>query len=228
MTEANIQLTILRNLLSSDEYLRKVIPFIKKEYFEGEYKGLFQEVVAFVNKYNKIPTQEALAIEYTDKGKELSEAFDLMFRPEPVNEDWLLDRTEKWCQDRAIYLAVMDSITIIDGKHQSLTKNAVPEILSEALGVSFDTNVGHDYIDNSDDRFEFYHRKEDRLPFDLENFNEITKGGIPNKTLNIALAGTGVGKSLFMCHVAASALVQGKNVLYITLEMAESICPLIS
>jgi archaellum biogenesis ATPase FlaH len=221
MSEANIQLTILRNLLSSDEYLRKVIPFIKKEYFEGEYKGLFQEVVSFVNKYNKIPTQEALAIEYTDKGKEVSEAFDLMFRSEPVNDDWLLDRTEKWCQDRAIYLAVMDSITIIDGKHQSLTKNAVPEILSEALGVSFDTNVGHDYIDNSDDRFEFYHRKEDRLPFDLENFNEITKGGIPNKTLNIALAGTGVGKSLFMCHVAASALMQGKNVLYITLEMSE-------
>tara|TARA_B100000212_G_scaffold336610_1_gene310191 strand:- start:128 stop:1303 length:1176 start_codon:yes stop_codon:yes gene_type:complete len=146
---------------------------------------------------------------------------DIVFTPEPVNEEWLLNSTEKWCQDRAIYLAIMESINVIDGKNQSLTKNAVPEILSDALAVSFDTNVGHDYIDNSDDRFDFYHRVEDRLPFDLENFNDITKGGIPNKTLNIALAGTGVGKSLFMCHVAASSLMQGKNVLYITLEMAE-------
>ena len=144
-----------------------------------------------------------------------------MFTPEKVNDDWLIDNTEKWCQDRAIYLAIMESINIIDGKHQSLTKQALPEILSDALGVCFDTNVGHDYIDNSDERFEFYHTVEDRLPFDLENFNAITKGGLPNKTLNVALAGTGVGKYLFMCHVGAGALMQGKNVLYITMEMSE-------
>jgi archaellum biogenesis ATPase FlaH len=144
-----------------------------------------------------------------------------VFTPEKVNDDWLIDNTEKWCQDRAIYLAIMESINIIDGKHQSLTKQALPEILSDALGVCFDTNVGHDYIDNSDERFEFYHTVEDRLPFDLENFNAITKGGLPNKTLNVALAGTGVGKSLFMCHVGAGALMQGKNVLYITMEMSE-------
>ena len=146
---------------------------------------------------------------------------DLVFTPEKVNDDWLIDNTEKWCQDRAIYLAIMESINIIDGKHQSLTKQALPEILSDALGVCFDTNVGHDYIDNSDERFDFYHTVEDRLPFDLENFNAITKGGLPNKTLNVALAGTGVGKSLFMCHVGAGALMQGKNVLYITMEMSE-------
>ena len=223
MIEANIQQTILRNLLSNEEYLRKVIPFLKKEYFESEHKILFNEVVSFVHKYNKLPTKESITVDMTAAGTldKVSGLVDIVFTPEPVNEDWLLNSTEKWCQDRAIYLAVMESINVIDGKNQSLTKNAVPEILSDALAVSFDTNVGHDYIDNSDDRFDFYHRVEDRIPFDLENFQEITKGGIPNKTLNIALAGTGVGKSLFMCHVAASSLMQGKNVLYITLEMAE-------
>tara|TARA_Y100001954_G_scaffold237513_1_gene301439 strand:- start:579 stop:1784 length:1206 start_codon:yes stop_codon:yes gene_type:complete len=170
-----------------------------------------------------MPTKETIAVDMTSAGTfdQVSGLIDEVFTPEAVDDDWLLNSTEKWCQDRAIYLAIMESINIIDGKNQSLTKNAVPEILSDALGVSFDPNVGHDYIDDSDDRFEFYHRDEDRLPFDLENFNEITKGGVPNKTLNIALAGTGVGKSLFMCHVAASALTQGKNVLYITMEMAE-------
>ena len=223
MIEANIQQTILRNLLSNEEYLRKVIPFLKKEYFESEHKILFNEVVSFVHKYNKLPTKESLTVDMTAAGTldQVSGLVDIVFTPEPVNEDWLLNSTEKWCQDRAIYLAIMESINVIDGKNQSLTKNAVPEILSDALAVSFDTNVGHDYIDNSDDRFDFYHRVEDRIPFDLENFQEITKGGIPNKTLNVALAGTGVGKSLFMCHVAASSLMQGKNVLYITLEMAE-------
>ena len=223
MIEANIQQTILRNLLSNEDYLRKVIPFLKKEYFEGEHKIVFNEIVSFVNKYNKLPTKESITVDMTTAGtlEPVSELVDIVFTPEPVNEEWLLNSTEKWCQDRAIYLAIMESINVIDGKNQSLTKNAVPEILSDALAVSFDTNVGHDYIDNSDDRFDFYHRVEDRLPFDLENFNDITKGGIPNKTLNIALAGTGVGKSLFMCHVAASSLMQGKNVLYITLEMAE-------
>ena len=223
MIEANIQQTILRNLLSNEDYLRKVIPFLKKEYFEAEHKVLFNEIVSFVNKYNKLPTKESITVDMTTAGTldTVSGLVDIVFTPEEVNEEWLLNSTEKWCQDRAIYLAIMESINVIDGKNQSLTKNAVPEILSDALAVSFDTNVGHDYIDNSDDRFEFYHRVEDRLPFDLENFNDITKGGIPNKTLNIALAGTGVGKSLFMCHVAASSLMQGKNVLYITLEMAE-------
>ena len=223
MIEANIQQTILRNLLSNEDYLRKVIPFLKKEYFEAEHKVLFNEIVSFVNKYNKLPTKESITVDMTTAGTldTVSGLVDIVFTPEEVNEEWLLNSTEKWCQDRAIYLAIMESINVIDGKNQSLTKNAVPEILSDALAVSFDTNVGHDYIDNSDDRFDFYHRVEDRLPFDLENFNDITKGGIPNKTLNIALAGTGVGKSLFMCHVAASSLMQGKNVLYITLEMAE-------
>lgn len=223
MSEANIQQTILRNLLSNETYLRRVIPFLKKEYFEGEFKIVFNEIVSFVNKYNRMPTKETIAVDMTSVGTfdQVSGLIDEVFKPEAVDDDWLLNSTEKWCQDRAIYLAIMESINIIDGKNQSLTKNAVPEILSDALGVSFDPNVGHDYIDDSDDRFEFYHRDEDRLPFDLENFNEITKGGVPNKTLNIALAGTGVGKSLFMCHVAASALTQGKNVLYITMEMAE-------
>jgi len=223
MIEANIQQTIIRNLLSNEEYLRKVIPFLKKEYFEAEYKTVFNEIVSFVSKYNKLPTKETLTLDMTNNGSfdPAAELVDLVFTPEKVNDDWLIDNTEKWCQDRAIYLAIMESINIIDGKHQSLTKQALPEILSDALGVCFDTNVGHDYIDNSDERFEFYHTVEDRLPFDLENFNAITKGGLPNKTLNVALAGTGVGKSLFMCHVGAGALMQGKNVLYITMEMSE-------
>ena len=223
MIEANIQQTIIRNLLCNEEYLRKVIPFLKKEYFEAEHKILFNEIVSFVHKYNKLPTKESITVDMTTAGTldQVSGLVDNVFIPETVNEEWLLNSTEKWCQDRAIYLAIMESINVIDGKNQSLTKNAVPEILSDALAVSFDTNVGHDYIDNSDDRFDFYHRVEDRIPFDLENFQDITKGGVPNKTLNIALAGTGVGKSLFMCHVAASSLMQGKNVLYITLEMAE-------
>jgi replicative DNA helicase len=223
MIEANLQQTIIRNLLSNEEYLRKVVPFLKKEYFEGEHKNVFNEIVAFVNKYNKLPTKEAITIDMTTNGTydTAKELIDMVFTPEKINDEWLLDNTEKWCQDRAIYLAIMESINIIDGKHQSLTKNALPEVLSTALGVCFDTNVGHDYIDNSDERFDFYHTKEDRLPFDLENFNAITKGGLPNKTLNVALAGTGVGKSLFMCHVGAGALTQGKNVLYITMEMSE-------
>ena len=223
MIEANIQQTIIRNLLSNEEYLRKVIPFLKKEYFEAEYKTVLNEIVSFVSKYNKLPTKETLTLDMTNNGSfdPAAELVDLVFTPEKVNDDWLIDNTEKWCQDRAIYLAIMESINIIDGKHQSLTKQALPEILSDALGVCFDTNVGHDYIDNSDERFEFYHTVEDRLPFDLENFNAITKGGLPNKTLNVALAGTGVGKSLFMCHVGAGALMQGKNVLYITMEMSE-------
>ena len=221
----NIEQTILRNLLHDEQYMRKVIPFIKPDYFQGVYKTLFKEVGKYIGKYNKLPTQETLVIELeTLKEEQYNMSMDIvphLFTNEPIDENWLNDATEKWCQDRAIYNAVMESISIIDGKHESLTKNALPELLSKALGISFDTNVGHDYVENAEDRFEFYHTEEDRIPFDLDNFNKITKGGVPNKTLNIALAGTGVGKSLFMCHVAANALTQGKNVLYITMEMAE-------
>lgn len=223
----NIEQTILRNLLTDEVYMRKVLPFIKPDYFQGVYKTLFKEAGKFVAKYNKLPTTETFSIELQEaqmSDEQFHNAMEIvphLFSKDEIDEKWLIDNTEKWCQDRAIYNAVMESITIIDGKHEQLTKNALPDLLQKALGVAFDTNVGHDYIDNADDRYEFYHTEEDRTPFDLEYFNKITKGGVPNKTLNIALAGTGVGKSLFMCHVAAGALVEGKNVLYITMEMAE-------
>ena len=226
--EAKIQTTILKNLINNEEYTRKVIPFLKKEYFEGSHRVVFDEVVEFVNKYNKLPNSEALTIEISGNDRisqhqmsDVTLVLNEISQPSESNMDWLTTTTEKWCQDRAIYLAIMESINIIDGKHESLTKNALPELLSNALAVTFDANVGHDYINDAESRYEFYHRKEDRIPFDLEYFNDITKGGVPNKTLNIALAGTGVGKSLFMCHVAAAALTQCKNVLYITMEMAE-------
>jgi len=208
--------------------MRKVLPFIKPDYFEGIYRILFKEAGKFVGKYNRLPTEESFIIELGQANNLSEEQYGLssdivphLFSKEDIDEEWLLDTTEKWCQDRAIYNAIMESITIIDGKHDSLTKNALPDLLQKALGVAFDTNIGHDYIENVEERYEFYHTEEDRIPFDLEYFNKITKGGVPNKTLNIALAGTGVGKSLFMCHVASSALVEGKNVLYITMEMAE-------
>ena len=223
-----LEQTILQNLLTNEPYMRKVIPFVKKDYFEGTYRILFEEVTKFVTKYNRLPTLESFKIEIdqSDKFSEqtYSHALDILpsiFEKKPENEQWLFDTTEKWCQDRAIYLAIMESISVIDGKHQKLTKNALPDILQSALAVSFDTNVGHDYLVNVDERYAFYHEQEERIPFDLDYFNKITKGGLPNKTLNIALAGTGVGKSLFMCHCAASALSQGRNVLYITMEMAE-------
>jgi archaellum biogenesis ATPase FlaH len=223
--QPNIEQTILRNLLYDEKYMRKVLPFIKPDYFQGTYKTLFKEVGKYIGKYNKLPTQETLTIELESLNEDqYVMAMDLVpgiFTKEKSDEDWLEDSTEKWCQDRAIYNAVMESISIIDGKHESLTKNALPELLSNALGISFDTNVGHDYVENAEQRFDFYHKEEDRIPFDLDYFNKITKGGVPNKTLNIALAGTGVGKSLFMCHLAANTLTQGKNVLYITMEMAE-------
>jgi replicative DNA helicase len=224
----NLEQTILRNLLTNDEYMRKVGAFLSPDYFQGVYKGLFKEVTKFVADYNKLPTLEAFKIEI-DQNNRLSEddyrsSIDLLpdlFTPEPENLEWLVERTEKWCQDRAVFNAVMESISIIDGKHATLQKNAIPDVLSKALGVTFDTNIGHDYLENVDGRYDFYHEQEERIPFDLEYFNQITKGGLPNKTLNIALAGTGVGKSLFMCHCAASGLSQGRNVLYITMEMAE-------
>ena len=226
--QANIEQTILRNLLTDEKYMRKVLPFIKPDYFQGVYKTLFKEAGKYVAKYNKLPTTETLIIELQEVSSWSDEQYQMamdivpqLFTCEVIDQDWLIDSTEKWCQDRALYNAVMESISIIDGKHESLTKNALPDILSKALGVSFDKNVGHDYIENVEERYEFYHTEEDRIPFDLEYFNVVTKGGVPNKTLNICLAGTGVGKSLFMCHVAASALSEGKNVLYITMEMAE-------
>jgi replicative DNA helicase len=226
--QKNIEQTILRNLLTDENYMRKVLPFIKPDYFEGVYRILFKEAGKFVGKYNKLPTSESFIIELDQSDRLTGEQYSLandiiphLFSREEIDENWLLDTTEKWCQDRAIYNAIMESITIIDGKHDSLTKNALPDLLQKALGVGFDTNIGHDYIENVEERYEFYHTEEDRIPFDLQYFNKITKGGVPNKTLNIALAGTGVGKSLFMCHVAASALVEGKNALYITMEMAE-------
>ena len=227
MTE-RIEETILRNLICNEQYYRKVVPFIKADYFQ-EYneKILFEEIADFAAKYDKAPTKEVLTINLQNRGDLTEETFKDSVQginslsDEWVDYDWLLDATEKWCQDRAIYLALMQSIKIADGGDKKFTKGAIPSILQDALAVSFDEHIGHDYIEQSSDRYEFYHRKEEKIPFDLEKFNFITKGGLPNKTLNIALAGTGVGKSLFMCHMAGSALTQGYNVLYITCEMAE-------
>ena len=208
MTGINLQQTILRNLLTNEEYTRKVLPFLAPDYFEGAYKDIFKEVAKFVHKYNKLPTQESFKIEVDEGGRmsdenyrQTMEMLPNIFTFEKENLDWLVESTEKFCQDRAVYNAVMESINIIDGKHPTLQKNGIPDILSKALGVTFDTNIGHDYLENVDNRYEFYHQQEERIPFDLEYFNKITKGGLPNKTLNIALAGTGVGKSLFMCHM---------------------------
>ena len=224
----NLNKTILRSLLTNEEYLRKVVPFLKPNYFEGSLKVIFKQVAAFVDKHNTLPTLEAFRIDLEQNEKvsddmftEVSALLPEVFSPVDIDQDFLLEKTENWCQDRAVHIAVMEAINILDGKSETMTKNAIPDILSEALGVAFDTNIGHDYIDNAEDRFEFYTRVEDKLPFDIDLFNKITKGGLPDKTLNIALAGTGVGKSLFMCHVGANALLQGKNVLYITMEMAE-------
>jgi replicative DNA helicase len=226
--EATIQTTILRNLLHNENYTRKVIPFLKKEYFEGAHRDVFDEIIKFVTKYNKLPSAEALAIEVSSdssiRNEVLTDANNIIREitsKVDTNETWLTEHTEKWCQDRAIFLAVMESINIIDGKHATLTKNSLPDLLTQALSVTFDANVGHDYINDAESRYEFYHRVENRLPFDLDYLNKITKGGLPPKTLNIVLAGTGVGKSLFMCHCSAASLTQGKNVLYITMEMAE-------
>ena len=223
-----IEIVILKNLINNEEYLRKVIPFIKSEYFEdASQKVVFEEISSFVQEYNKVATREILSIEIEKRSDINEESFkhitDLIFSldEEAVEFNWLVDTTETWCRDRAIYLALMDSIYIADGKDESKGRDAIPSILSDALAVSFDTHIGHDYLNDYEERYESYHRKEDKIEFDLEYFNKITKGGLPNKTLNIALAGTGVGKSLFMCHVASGVLLQGKNVLYITLEMAE-------
>ncbi len=224
----NIEQVVLKNILTNEIYMRKVLPFIKAEYFEGIYKELFKQSGKFVAKYNKLPSAESFKIEIDsadnfsdDNYRQAIEIIPELFTKEPSDEEWLLDATEKWCQDRALFNAVMESISIIDGKHQTLSKNALPDILTKALGVSFDTNVGHDYLEAFEERYEFYHRDEERIPFDIELLNDITKNGLPRKTLNIILAGTGVGKSLAMCHFAAANLTDGRNVLYITAEMAE-------
>ena len=223
-----IETSILKNLIYNEEYSRKVIPFIKPEYFEQRSeKVIFEEITNFIVKYGSAITIEALNIETENRTdlteNEIKEVRELnsSFEETVVENQWLLDSTEKWCRDRAIYLALMESISLADGKDESKGRDAIPSILSDALSVSFDNHIGHDYLNDYEERYESYHRKEDKIPFDLEFFNKVTKGGLPNKTLNIALAGTGVGKSLFMCHVASSVLLQGKNVLYITLEMAE-------
>jgi replicative DNA helicase len=223
-----VEFLILRNLLHNEEYARKVIPFIKSEYFEDQnQKIIFEEVLNFIQEYNQLPTKEVLCIE-TEKRSDINETsfkeiINIIQNLDDIVVElgWVINTTEKWCRDRAIYLALMESIHIADGKDDKKNRDSIPSILSDALAVSFDNHVGHDYLLDYEQRYELYHKKEDKIEFDLEYFNKITKGGIPNKTLNIALAGTGVGKSLFMCHVASSVLLQGRNVLYITLEMAE-------
>ena len=223
-----VEFLVLRNLLHNEDYLRKVIPFLKSEYFQdANQKVVFEEVLSFVTQYNDAPTKEVLSIEVEKRKdvnetqyKELSQLISYL-DDEPAEFEWLCNTTEKWCKERAVYLALLESISIADGQDKNKQPDAIPSILSDALSVSFDNHIGHDYLLDYEGRYDVYTRKEEKLEFDLEYFNKITKGGLPNKTLNIALAGTGVGKSLFMCHFASSCLMQGKNVLYITLEMAE-------
>ena len=222
-----IEQSILSNLINNEQYFRKSIPFLKQDYFQDRsHKLAFKLIDEYVKKYSSQPTTKALVIDLEEEPLNQDEIDNVRtlingLDAEPIKDsEWLVDQTEKFCQDKAIYNAIMNSINILDGKTDK-TKNAIPQILSDALAVSFDTNVGHDFLEDADSRYEFYHKKEQRIPFDLEYFNKITKGGVPNKTLNIALAGTGVGKSLFMCHCAAANLTRGNNVLYITLEMAE-------
>ena len=226
-----LEQAILTSLIYNEDYLRKVLPFIKPEYFSDRTeRTLFNEITSFTETYNSPPEIAALSIAVKEKTNltddEVQKCEDYLSEIEKDNTakteiQWLVDKTEKFCQEKAIYNAVLGSISILDGKDKTNDKGAIPKILSDALAISFDTTVGHDYLQDSDERYEFYHRKEERIPFDLDIFNKITKGGLPAKTLNIALAGTGVGKSLFMCHVAAGCMVQGKNVLYITMEMSE-------
>jgi replicative DNA helicase len=223
-----IEILILKNLLSNEEYARKVLPFLKKEYFENTSQQIvYEEISKFITDYNKICSKEILCIEIENRkdvtDSSFKEIIEIVQNLEETSSEfeWIINTTEKWCRDRAIYLALMESIHIADGNDEKRNRDAIPNILSEALGVSFDNHVGHDYLLDYEERYESYHKKENRIPFDLEYFNKITKGGLVNKSLNIALAGTGVGKSLFMCHMASSVLLSGGNVLYITMEMAE-------
>jgi archaellum biogenesis ATPase FlaH len=226
-----LETTILKNLIFNEDFARKIIPFLKAEYFSDTTdKILFNEINDHIQQFKHLPTYESLVINFTESRRltedQVRESVDLVRqinadKDDPTDIDWLTKQTEKFCQDKAIYNAIMKSVKILDDKENKDGKGAIPKMLSDALGVSFDNSVGHDYIDDSDSRYDFYHRHETKIPFDLDLFNKITKGGLPKKTLNIALAGTGVGKSLFMCHVAGSCLAQGLNVLYITMEMAE-------
>jgi len=228
MMSDRIELTILRNLIHDEEFLRKVLPFIEPNYFDERNERLvFEEISSFVNLYDRILTPEILNIEVQNRSdiseSECKDTLTLIavLTESETHTQWLLDATEKWCRDRAIYLALMESIQIADGKDTEKTRDSIPGIMQDALAVCFDNHIGHDYLQDYEARYDFYHKDESKIPFDLEYFNKITKGGMPNKTLTIALAGTGVGKSLFMCHVASSVLLQGKNVLYITMEMSE-------
>ncbi len=226
-----LEQTILKNLIYNEEFTRKVLPFIRADYFANQSeRNVFKEIFAFVNEYKTLPTNEALVINFTESKNhsepEVRDALQLLQelnkqKDEPTEIKWLTTQTEKFCQDKAIYNAIMESVQILDDKQSGKSKGEIPKLLSDALGVSFDQHIGHDYLNDFDSRYDFYHKTEKRIQFDLDLFNKITKGGLPVKTLNIALAGTGVGKSLFMCHVAASCLSQGHNVLYITMEMAE-------
>ena len=224
---ANLQTVILQKIISDEQFCRKVLPFIKTEYFFGGDKAVYKLILDFVGKYNKLPNAAALSIEVdgADLPEELYphavKTVEALNEVTQVEQQWLLEQTEQWCKDRALTIAIAEACTIIEGKKKDVTTHAIPEILTKALGISFDTNVGHDYINDATQRYDYYHKVVDRLPFDLEMFNTITKGGVPKKTLNIILAGTGVGKSLVMCHFASSFLAQGKNVLYITMEMSE-------
>lgn len=224
-----IENAILSGLIANEDYARKVLPFLKEEYFaDMSEKAIFKEIASFIDEYNGLPTKESIRITVSEKDnlneeqyKLVNVVIDKLDYDEKTDTDWLVDKTEQFCQDKAIYNAVRESILVLDGQHKSLDKGSIPELLSNALGVSFDGSIGHDFIENSDERFDFYHTKEDKIPFDLDLFNKITKGGLSRKSLSIALAGTGVGKTLFMTHCAAANMMQGLNVLYITMEMAE-------
>ena len=224
-----IETVILANLVYNEEYARKVLPFLKSEYFDAHSeKIVYQEISNYIEKYNGLPTKEALRISIDEKDnlnedqyKQVKVVVDNLKIEENGNLNWLVDTTEKFCQDKAIYNAVRESILVLDGQHKQLDKGSIPELLSKALGVSFDSSIGHDFMENSDDRYDFYHSKEEKVPFDLDLLNQITKGGLSKKSLSVALAGTGVGKTLFMTHCAAANLMDGLNVLYITMEMAE-------
>ena len=225
---SKIETIILQNLLHDDAFMRKVIPFIKRDYFtDNNEQKIYDQIKSFIDEYNSVPNKDALIVAFQndktlndDQYKDIISYVNELEKSEH-NSDWLLKETEKFCKDKAIYNAILNSISIIDGRNKSLSTDGIPQLLQDALAVCFDNAVGHDYIDNSDQRYDFYHKVESRIPFDIDYLNKITNGGLPNKTLNVVLAGTGVGKSLFMCHVASSVLSQGKNVLYITLEMAE-------
>ncbi len=226
-----LEQTILKNLVYNEEFTRKVLPFIEPDYFsESIERKVFLEIHDFVNEYEKLPTHEVLVINFTEKKDltedEVSKSIELLqeikkSKDEKVELNWLTDQTEKFCQDKAIYNAIMNSVSILDDKNTKKSKGEIPKLLSDALGVSFDSHIGHDYINDYNERYDFYHKVENRVSFDIDILNKITKGGLPIKTLNVIMAGTGVGKSLFMCHMASSCISQGDNVLYITMEMAE-------